>query len=504
MDLGSGDSYAASYDTGMRLTSASLTQVSTSTLLSQTQPAYDAANNVVSVQTSVSGATDTQQFCYDNLDRLTWAATSGTPPCTGTNFSAGTLTAAQYQQSDSYTVDGGLSSGSNGSYTYGDSTHPHAVTATSGGYSAAYDAAGNLVCRAPTSATTCTGTPTGQQLGYDAEGRVSSWQNQPGSPTQTANNLYDGDGNRVAMQTTTGGTTSTTAYINDIEEVQSTGGTTQTTTYYMVAGQRIAATVNGTWYYFGYDALGSQIVVLNNSGALVGLHLYGPYGDARYSTGTLPTSIGFTGQHTDAVTGLDYYNARYYDPVAGVFVSPDWVQGNILGMDPYTYVSANPETLVDPSGLCDWWNILCKGLQAAAGAVGAIATWGEDAVGVGLGWFGDAVGPLLPWVGPLLLIGMLAHAIWNQFAYPPVLACGCVTHTPAKPASKPITATALSLVPHVTAHVHQKTPPVTQKSTAKARKVLNKLKTEKPDDVAARSTGTLSNGDTVDCNSTAN
>src|SRR5260370_351513 len=63
MAIGSGDTYAFSYDTGMRLTSASLTQVSNNTLMYQTQPAYDAANNVVSVQTSISGATDTQQFC---------------------------------------------------------------------------------------------------------------------------------------------------------------------------------------------------------------------------------------------------------------------------------------------------------------------------------------------------------------------------------------------------------------------------------------------------------
>ncbi|MGH2510431.1 MAG: hypothetical protein ACRDHZ_23900, partial [Ktedonobacteraceae bacterium] len=55
-----------------------------------------------------------------------------------------------------------------------------------------------------------------------------------------------------------GGTITTTAYIGTIEEVQTTGSTTQTTTYYAVGGQRIAANVNGTFYYFGYDALGSQ------------------------------------------------------------------------------------------------------------------------------------------------------------------------------------------------------------------------------------------------------
>ncbi|HEU5375219.1 MAG TPA: hypothetical protein VFV38_07260, partial [Ktedonobacteraceae bacterium] len=114
------------------------------------------------MQTSISGATDTQQFCSDSLNRLTWAGATGTPPCA--SLTPGTLTAAQYQQSDSYNVDGGLSSGPHGSSTYGNSSHPHALMATSNGYSAAYDAAGNLTCRAPSSSTTCSGTQTGQQL----------------------------------------------------------------------------------------------------------------------------------------------------------------------------------------------------------------------------------------------------------------------------------------------------------------------------------------------------
>jgi RHS repeat-associated protein len=367
MDFGSGDIYNASYDTGLRLTSASLTRASDNALLYQTQPAYDAADNVVNVQTSISGATDTQQFCYDSLNRLTWAGSTGTPPCAG--LTPGTLTAAQYQQSDNYNVDGGLTSGPSGSYTYGDSTHPHAVTSTSNGYSAAYDAAGNLTCRALNSSTTCSGTQTGQQLSYDAEGRLSSWQSQPSSPTSTANYLYDGAGKRVAMLTTVNGTTTLTAYIGSIEEVQTTAGTTTTTTYYTIGGQRIAAKIDGTFDYFGYDALGSQVVVLNNSGNIIGSQLYGPYGNSRYSSGTLPTSIGFTGQHVDSVTGLDYYVARYYDPAVGAFLSPDDVQGNEQGMNPYRYAEDNPETYTDPTGHCPFCiviPILAAVVEAAA------------------------------------------------------------------------------------------------------------------------------------------
>src|SRR2546421_13124824 len=54
------------------------------------------------------------------------------------------------------------------------------------------------------------------------------------------------------------------------------------------------------------------------------------------------TSKGFT--------GLDYYKARYYDPVAAVFLSADAVQGNGAGMNPYDYVGGNPETWSDPTG----------------------------------------------------------------------------------------------------------------------------------------------------------
>ena len=196
-------------------------------------------------------------------------------------------------------------SGPAGNYTYGDSSHPHAVTATSNGYSAAYDATGNLICRALTSTTSCSGSsPTGQQLSYDAQGRLSLWQNQPTSPTQTVNYLYDGSGTRVAMQSTVNGTTTLTSYIGSIEEVQTSGSSTQTTTYYSVGGKRVAADVNGTFYYFGYDALGSQVAVLNATGSLVGAQLYGPYGASRYSTGTVPTSIGFTGQRADQCDGV--------------------------------------------------------------------------------------------------------------------------------------------------------------------------------------------------------
>ncbi|MEO6893374.1 MAG: RHS repeat-associated core domain-containing protein, partial [Ktedonobacteraceae bacterium] len=49
--------------------------------------------------------------------------------------------------------------------------------------------------------------------------------------------------------------------------------------------------------------------------------------------GAVPTNKGFTGQYLDD-SGLNYYNARYYDPVVGRFVSADTKQSTLLFFSP--------------------------------------------------------------------------------------------------------------------------------------------------------------------------
>jgi RHS repeat-associated protein len=78
--------------------------------------------------------------------------------------------------------------------------------------------------------------------------------------------------------------------------------------------------------------------------------VFGPYGNPRDMQGSSNTAKGFTGQYNDSLTGLDYYNSRYYDQVAGVFLSADVKQGNLQGINPYAYVGGNPETRNDPTG----------------------------------------------------------------------------------------------------------------------------------------------------------
>ncbi|MBK8127145.1 MAG: RHS repeat-associated core domain-containing protein [Elusimicrobia bacterium] len=69
--------------------------------------------------------------------------------------------------------------------------------------------------------------------------------------------------------------------------------------------------------------------------------------------GSGETAWRFTGQRQDDGTGLYYFNARYYDPALGRFITPDtMVQApyDPQTLNRYTYCRNNPVNLVDPSG----------------------------------------------------------------------------------------------------------------------------------------------------------
>jgi RHS repeat-associated protein len=160
----------------------------------------------------------------------------------------------------------------------------------------------------------------------------------------------------VLRRSTTSTSTTIIVYAFGLEEHQYSGsGTNQWNTYYYsLAGHLIGALDgNGTTFYLT-DALGSILTSFNNtasSASVKGEQSCAPYGTAQYYQGNLNTPKGFTGQYNDALTGLDYFNARYYDPVVGVFLSADTVEGDMQGMNPYAYVGGNPETRNDPTGL---------------------------------------------------------------------------------------------------------------------------------------------------------
>src|SRR5579875_801650 len=151
---------------------------------------------------------------------------------------------------------------------------------------------------------------------------------------------------------------SATSYTFKREEHQYHASETNTgnTSSYSVGGHLIGeqtGTSTKTTTFLLTDLLGSVVASFSNtagSAAVQGNRAYSPYGAPLYQQGSVGTSKGFTGQYADSTSGLDYDNARYYDPLVGQFVSADSVQGNLVGMDPYAYVGGNPETWMDPTG----------------------------------------------------------------------------------------------------------------------------------------------------------
>ena len=332
---------------------------------------YDNASNVTSTNAffaavpgqSGSGGSEVQNFCYDSLNRLTWSGNGGTQPGAGSGTcGSGTLasglTGAGYTAPYTYTNLGQIwqgplnGHGSTEQYVYCNSAphqlsgiYPTGTTCANKGsatavYSASYDPWGNETGRTYNSVTST--------LSYDTLNRLTEYN--AGSSSQEFY-LYDAGGNRVLKRSISGSTTTLTAYAYGLQELTYTGAGafTSQTDYYSVAGHLIGSTNGTTTTYDLTDAQGSVLTTLSTS-AVLGEQVYGPYGNQRYVQGTLGTDKGYTGQFHDAVSGLDYYNARYYDPVMAQFLSADVKQGNAQGMDPYSYVAGNPETATDPTG----------------------------------------------------------------------------------------------------------------------------------------------------------
>jgi RHS repeat-associated protein len=81
---------------------------------------------------------------------------------------------------------------------------------------------------------------------------------------------------------------------------------------------------------------------------------YRPYGEQSEGTYALnvPEAKGYIGERFDADAGLQYLNARYYDPRLGMFLQPDWweVYWPGVGTNRYAYAFGDPINSKDPSG----------------------------------------------------------------------------------------------------------------------------------------------------------
>ncbi len=364
-----------SYDANLRVTGATATWLSGSgtsgTILSQSR-SYDPASDVTSLSTTLaavpgasgSGGSETQNFCYDEQNRLVWAGNSGTQPGSGNGTcGSGTLTnsltGAGYNASYVYTHLGQVwqapqgTSSTNSQYLYCDSSHPHQLTGlyslgatcsnkTGQTYTSSYDAWGNVTGRTVNS--------TSGTLSYDGLDHLTKWD--AGSSGQEQY-IYDAGGSRVLRRSTSASSTTMTVYAFGLEEHRYSGsGVNQGNTYYYsLGGMLIGESTGSGTNMFLTDALGSVIETISataNSATVQGNQVYGPYGSSRYQQGSMGTAKGFTGQYNDSVSGLDYYGSRYYDPVVGRFLSADALDWRVSTPMP-TWV-AIPRPSMTPAG----------------------------------------------------------------------------------------------------------------------------------------------------------
>ena len=114
-----------------------------------------------------------------------------------------------------------------------------------------------------------------------------------------------------------------------------------------MAPSHAAATVE----YIHTDALGSPVAVTNSAGVVIERREYEPYG--KQTQPALANGPGYAGHVSDAATGLDYMQQRYYDPGFGRFLSVDPVTAysNPVGaFNRYWYANNNPYRFTDPDG----------------------------------------------------------------------------------------------------------------------------------------------------------
>src|SRR6266542_4465472 len=77
-----------------------------------------------------------------------------------------------------------------------------------------------------------------------------------------------------------------------------------------------------------------------------------PFGETRFTTGTMQTDKLFTGQR-DTGLGIYNYGARFYSPKLGRFLSADTIvpgYANPQNLNRFSYTLNNPVRYTDPSG----------------------------------------------------------------------------------------------------------------------------------------------------------
>jgi RHS repeat-associated protein len=318
------------YDNLSRLTSV-LHQLSGSTIDGATYTVDNAGNRTAKTdkQTNV-----TSNYTYDSIYQLLTAAQGGS-----------TTESYSYDPVGNRTASLGVSS-----YTTNSSNELTAMT----GASFTYDYNGNTTSKTASGNTT--------NYSWDYENHLTS-VTLPGTGG-TVSFVYDPFGRRIKKVSSAG--TSIFAYDGDnlIEETNSSGTVVARYSQGLNIDEPLAMLRSSATTYYNADGLGSITSLANTSGTLTQTYTFDSFGKQTASSGSLVNSFQYTARESDAETGLYYYRARYYDAVAGRFISADPLR--LTGdVNLFAYVDQNPINAFDPLGLCKIivkFNKVIKGL----------------------------------------------------------------------------------------------------------------------------------------------
>jgi len=295
---------------------------------------YDTAGRIISQSDSRGGAY-VQSFVYDNLDRLTGSTVSG--------MARGYAYDADSNRTVGPTGNLGYSGNSNRVVTGGVGTPP-AFT---------YDAAGNVLSDGVSTFT------------YDTRGRMTT--SLPVSGGSTTQYLLDPMGRRVGKLSPTSSVALTTFMYDMNGRLLGEYNGTSSTEYIWVDGMPVAALVKvpqmttARLYYIHADHLGTPRQVTTPATFGVPSKLtwewHGePFGTSLPNENPTNSGAPFTlnlrhaGQYFDKETGLFNNGFRDYNTALGRYMQVDPI-GLDGGINTYAYVSGNPTSYTDPTGL---------------------------------------------------------------------------------------------------------------------------------------------------------
>ena len=359
---------------------------------------YSNTTGNVTARMGVTSNLVTEQFQYDGIDRLTGVtvpnSSAGMLSYLATTMNEDEKTVSQRFGNSSemiadylskhsirsggsstitYASNGNISSKTGiGSYTYSDSTHPHALTSVN-----------NNSSLIPTAT---------QNVTYNEYGKVGSISENGYSMSF----IYGPDQKRWKTVLTQNGTTKrTTIYADDYEKITEDGVTRQ---FYYLDDDVIGVITNGgtiTFYKGWTDNQGTYAQLADHNYNVVFNAEYDPWGKQDVLTNTIGFHRGYTGHEMLPEFGLINMNGRLYDPLLGRFLSPDnYVQlpDFSQNFNRYSYCLNNPLKYTDPSGELFGIDDAIVGVGLAmliSGTANVVANWNDiNGVWHGLSMFG--------------------------------------------------------------------------------------------------------------------